>query len=143
MFSPTDWSDPESRDFALDHYEADFAEALYVSEQPPTIEDYVAVMALGVPEIGEPEMPLDVQGELAARCLLASMAVDSDVTEYEHWRNIKTEEDRQAARDRRTRTRAAATRWRESNFADGQALAEMIDGFNEIDAERIGGGGNV
>lgn len=135
-FEPTNWRDPDERAFALDSAEAAYAEACYLEEPPPAPAAFVASWGAALPEIGEPEMPPDARSELMARCLSATIRIAIQDETYEHHRYIRTNEDREAARERRSRSKEACKRWRESGFEDGGAYDEMRRAIDEISAER-------
>lgn len=135
-FEQTNWQDPEERAFALDSAEAAFAEACYLEDPPPAPAAFVASWGAALPGIGEPEMPLQAKRELMSRCLSATIRIAIGDESYENWRNIATDEDREAARERRQRSREACKRWRESGFEDGDAFFEMTRAIDETNAEK-------
>lgn len=132
----TNWQDPDERAFALDSAEAAFAEACYLEDPPPAPATFVSSWGAALPGIGEPEMPKEAKRELMARCLSATIRIAIADETYEHWRNIATEEDREAARERRRSSREACKRWRESGFEDVDAFDEMRRSIDETNAER-------
>ena len=132
----TDWFDPEERAFALDTAEAAFAEARYLEDPQPAPAAFVSSWGEALPAIGEPEMPPEAKRELTARCLSATIRIAIDDESYEHHRHIRTEEEREAARERRTIAKDACRRWRESGFRDAAAYAEMTRAIDETNAER-------
>lgn len=136
FFVPTNWHDSDEREFALDTLEAEFAESQYVDIAPPSPEAFVEEAGAGIPEIGEPPMPPGARIELFRRCSVAELLTSIDYERYAHWRNIRTPEQKARARQRRYRAEEAAKRWRESQFADSDAMREMIEAFDEIDREK-------
>ena len=135
-FEATDWGDPDERAFALDTAEAAFAEARYLEEPPPAPAAFAASWGEALPLIGEPEMPPDAKRELISRCLSATIRIAIDDESYEHHRHIRTQEEREAARERRAVAKDACRRWRESGFGDSDAYAEMTRAIDEANAEK-------
>lgn len=136
LFIGTNYDDPEEREQALDSAEESFAEMCYVEESLPDPEEFVASWSKGFPELGEPEMPKSVKEELLRRCLFATLRIAARDSSYEYFRNIYTEEDREAARERRRKSKEIARRWMRSNFEDLDALRELGEVQEAIEAER-------
>ncbi len=125
LLKPTDWGDPEERQFSLDYLEHLYAEDLYTEKPPPTPEEFVGWHARPWPELDEPGMPPEVIRDLFERCEQARFRVGVGDESYANYRDLYGREAFEREQRRRERFKEAFRRWRESGFEDAEAFEEM------------------
>lgn len=133
---PTNWDDTDEATFVLDSAEAAFAEARYLERPAPSPVAFAEFWTRAIPCLEEPAWPDWACFELVLRCVIAMNRIEERDETFEHYRNIYTDEAREAALERRATSRAAIGRWRDSGFTDSAAFDEMYGAIEATNAER-------